>query len=94
MIKNSFPNKSGNPKSLKRYSYQLESSSTNVHIVGESLLRAFSKILQGIWERDFYMKILVTIIPTNLVTNSLLSFFCNFIETKNKNQIFSKLVVW
>ena len=40
------------------------------------------------------MKIIVTIIPTNLVTNSLLFLFCPFIETKNKNQVFSKLVVW
>ena len=40
------------------------------------------------------MKIIVTIIPTNLVANSLLSLFGAFIETKNKNQVFSKLVVW
>ena len=37
---------------------------------------------------------IVTIISSNLVTNSLLSLFCPFIETKNKNQVFSKLVVW
>ena len=42
-----------------------------------------AKILQGIWE---------TVIRTNLVTNSLLFFSCPFVETKNKNQIFSKLV--
>ena len=39
------------------------------------------------------MKIIVTIISTNLVTSLLSSRFCPFIETKNKNQIFSKLVV-
>ena len=44
--------------------------------------------------RDFYMKTIVTIIPTNLVTNSLSFLFCSFVETKNKNHIFSKLVVW
>ena len=41
------------------------------------------------------MKKIVIIIPTALVTDSLLLFiFCTFIETKNKNQISSKLVVW
>ena len=34
------------------------------------------------FERDFYTKIIVTIIPTNLVTNSLLFLVCPFIETK------------
>ena len=41
VIKNTFQNKSGNPESLKKASKQLENSSTNVHIVGEDLLRAF-----------------------------------------------------
>ena len=41
VIKNTFPNKSENPESLKIYSKQLESSLTNVHIVGEDLLRVF-----------------------------------------------------
>ena len=45
------------------------------------------------FKRDFYMKIIVIIIPTNLVTNSLVSLLCPFIETKNKNKIFSKLEV-
>ena len=40
------------------------------------------------------MKIIVTIIPTVLVTNSLLNLFYPVVETKSKNQIFSKLVVW
>ena len=34
------------------------------------------------FERDFYMKIIACIIPTNLFTNSLLSFFYPFIEKK------------
>ena len=33
------------------------------------------------------MKIIVIIIPTSLVTSSLSSLFCPFIETKNKNQL-------
>ena len=40
------------------------------------------------------MKMIVTIIPTDIVTNSLLSSFYPFLQTKNKNQIFSKSVVW
>ena len=39
------------------------------------------------------MEIIVTISPTDLVTNSFLSLFCPFIETKNNIQTFSKLVV-
>ena len=41
MIKNTLPNKSRYPESLKKQSEQLKSSSTNVHIVGKDLLRAF-----------------------------------------------------
>ena len=33
------------------------------------------------------MKIIVTSIPTDLVTNSLLSSFFSFLQTKNKNQV-------
>ena len=35
------------------------------------------------FERDFNMKIIVTIIPSKLVTSLLLSLFCPFTETKN-----------
>ena len=41
VIKNTLPNKSGNPENLKKQSGQLESYLTNVHIVDEDLLRAF-----------------------------------------------------
>ena len=37
------------------------------------------------------MKIIVIKIPKNLVPNSLLSLFCPLVETKTKNQIFTKL---
>ena len=89
------------------------SSSTNVHLIGEDLLRALYKLfyLQFCvssdqrknalyqrfykeFERHFYMKIIVTIIPTILVPNLLLSLFYPFVEAKSKNQVFSKLVVW
>ena len=33
-------------------------------------------------------------IPTDLATISFLPFFCPFLQTKTKTQIFSKLVVW
>ena len=44
IIKNTLPNKSRNPESLKKQLWQLESSSTNVHIVCEDLLRVFYKL--------------------------------------------------
>ena len=47
-----------------------------------------------IFERYFYMKIIVTIIPTDVVTNLLLSSFCPFLPTKIKSLVFSKLVFW
>ena len=40
------------------------------------------------------MKIIVTIVPTYLAKNLLLSSFCSFLRTKNKKLVFSKLVVW
>ena len=55
--------------------------------------RCATKFLRGIWE-IFCIKITVPIIPANLVTNSLLSFFCSFLETKKKIQIFCKFPVW
>ena len=45
MIKNTFPNKIGNPKNLKKYSYHLGISPTNVYIVGEDLLGVLCKLL-------------------------------------------------
>ena len=43
MIKNNLPNKPWNPASLKKWLKQFESSSNNVHIVSEDLLRVFFK---------------------------------------------------
>ena len=40
------------------------------------------------------MKIIVAIIPTDLVANSLLSSFCPLLQFKNKNQVFSRLAIW
>ena len=40
------------------------------------------------------MRIIVTIIPTDLVPNPILSSFRLFLQIKNKNQVLSKLVVW
>ena len=39
------------------------------------------------------MKIIVTVIPANLVTNLILSLFRPFVETKSKNQILTKLAL-
>ena len=44
MIKNTSPDKSGNPKSLKKQSQQFVIFSTNVPIVGKDLLRAFFRL--------------------------------------------------
>ena len=76
-----------------------------MYIVDEDLLEVLYKLCSGFcvssvyerfykeFQKNIYMKMIVTIIPTNLVTNSLLSLFCPFTGPKNKNQIFSKLVV-
>ena len=73
----------------------MESFVTNVHIVGEDLLKAFyklfylrffilsdqwkkrfvAKILEGNYGTFFCTKIILTTIPTSLVTNLLLYFF-------------------
>ena len=44
MIKNTLPDKSGNSESLKKWSQQFESFSTNVPIVGKDFLRAFYRL--------------------------------------------------
>ena len=44
MIKNTLPDKSGNPESLKKYSQQFESFSTNALKVDKDLLRAFYRL--------------------------------------------------
>ena len=38
------PDKTGNPESLKKYSQEMESFSTNVPIDDEDLLRAFNSL--------------------------------------------------
>ena len=86
MIKNTLPDKSGNPESIKKSSQQFESFSTTVPIVDEaegilqvvlftvlwfkwSVKRRYAaKVLLAIW--DIFTWI-VTVIPTNVVTNSL-----------------------
>ena len=46
VIKNTLPNKSGNPGSLEKYKQQLEILLTIVHIDGDDLLRAFCNLSQ------------------------------------------------
>ena len=48
MFKNTFPDKSGNPKSFKKQSQQFEGFSANVPLVGEDLHRTFYRL--------FYLK--------------------------------------
>ena len=45
-------------------------------------------------EKHIYINISVTISAVNLMRSSLLSLFRPFVKTKNKNQIFCKLVIW
>ena len=77
-----------------------ESFSTNVSIAGEDLLRVFYRLFylqfcdssektlcsKGFTSnlRDIFTKIVVTIIPTDLVTNLLVSSFCPFLQTKTR----------
>ena len=44
MIKNTLPDKLGNPESLEKESKEFKNFSTNVSIVGEDLLRAFYRL--------------------------------------------------
>ena len=44
MIKNTLPDKSGNPESLEKESQQFENFSTNVSIVGEDVLRVIGRL--------------------------------------------------
>ena len=37
---------------------------------------------------------MVTIISTDLITNSFLASFCPSLQTRSKNQVFNKLLVW
>ena len=57
--------------------------------IGSTVLERFYKEFERfLYENDCNCN------SNNLVTNSLLSLFCPFLESKNKNQILSKLVVW
>ena len=60
-------------------------------VMCEEILRG--KDFIAIWY-TFYTKIVITLIPTNLDVKSLYSLVCPFVETKNKNRIFKKLLVW
>ena len=104
------PYKSENPESLKKWSQQFESFSTNASIAGEYLLRAiyraffiYNFVIQVISEKtlsskgftsNFYMKIIVTIILTDQIQICFYPTLCPFLQNKNKNLVFSKLVVW
>ena len=83
VIKNTLPNNlPRNPKSLLGFCVSSDQWKNTV-----------AKISQRIWERILYENNR-TIILTNLVPYSLLSLACLFVETKNKYQIFSNLVIW
>ena len=93
-------------KLAKKQSLLLESYSTNVDTFGEDLQEVFYNLfclrfcvsvqqrLYKEFEKDFYAEVIVTIIPKNFITNSLLSLFCLFLEAGNKSQVLRKLIVW
>ena len=59
MIRNTLPDKSGNPESFKKESQQFESFSTNLPIVGEDFLREFLSynfVIQVISEKTLSSK--------------------------------------
>ena len=59
-IKNTLPDKSWNPESLKKYSQQFESFSTNFLIVDEDLLRTFYRLFYlQFWDSSNQWKITV-----------------------------------
>ena len=72
--------------------------------VGEDLLMVFYRLFylqfrdpSDQWKKQSsYLRDerIVTIIPTDLVTHSFLSAFYSYLQTKNKNLVFSKLVAW
>ena len=61
-------------------------------VISEKTQHCEANILQGIWERFLYENNR-NYSSRNLVTNLLSFLLCPLIETKNKNQIFRKLVV-
>ena len=109
LIRNTSPNKSGNPESLKKIIMIVEKLSTIT--VGENLL-----ILQVVLftilcfkrsaKEHLVSKILLAICVTFLYENSFNSnslkfsyklafiLFFSFIRTKNKCHLFRKLVIW
>ena len=95
MIRNTFPNKSENSKTLKSFP-------TNMYKFGKDLLRVVlltvlyfkwsvkahyaAKYFLAVWDY-FYLKIIVAVIPTNLDTHLLVfTLFRFFIEFKIKNR--------
>ena len=46
------------------------------------------------FERFFYKKAMIAMVPTTVATNLLLFLFFLIVETRNNDQIFNKLGVW
>ena len=46
------------------------------------------------YKKHFYMRVILILIPTNLVTNWFLSLCFPLVKSKNKNRFFSKLVIF
>ena len=63
-----------------------------IEVISEKALcnKGFTNNLRDIFTINYNE----TIIPTDFVTNSFLSSFFPFLQIKNKNHVFSNLVVW
>ena len=75
MIQDTLRNKSGNPERLNKWSQQLESSSANVHVVGEDLLRVFTSCFVN----DF---VFIVITETTLCSKDFTRSFTEFFISK------------
>ena len=71
-------------KNLWRAIYRLFYYGFVIQLMSKKTLyrKAFTSNLRDL----FYMKIIVTIIPTDFAVNSLLVLFCPFLETENKDK--------
>ena len=86
MIKNTLPEKSGNPESHKKKSRQFESSLTNMPMVGKDLLRAFYRLYylqfsdSNDQKKHYIAKVLLAIREIFLYENNrnYISYRCNY----------------
>ena len=93
------------PKSEENHSIYWSNHNINSQLTNEGILQV--ALFTSLWFKWSVRKLCLakvllaicdaliwTLIPIDLVTNLLLFIFYNFLENKNQNHVFSKLVVW